>query len=438
MKSVIGLPVPRVTSQLADFSRWQQTQQEAKQPINSFMEFLNGKKQFGGKDNLPSELIHPTTSPIGENGNAPESTEFVGEISNANIIVENPAKLETQVFPDAESQPQPDVVSQAENLQHPQTEVSLPPKSGPFTPVEMPDTKHLSDTVPPVGSPASGDKHSRAPISSTADIALGGKGITPPSTTFENARQIIGPPDKIPSDVTSEKKSAIPFKVENTRPDLTGPVNSGAQTNQTLTTEQTAQAKLSSQVTVTKMTVPSPLVATVNTLGQVIVQQVDQTGSTQFTTITPQAPAVESVASAKSIAIQLVPKTLGVVEIQITNTNGRLDIMIQTQTDAAERLLQSELKGITETLRGANLTIEQVTITNNPQLEQQQHQNRQQRDGNIGADNGFAASEDSGNDQTETGHAEQNSRDPFDDQRGNSRSGNEPQIPTTRGEGVYL
>ncbi len=72
----------------------------------------------------------------------------------------------------------------------------------------------------------------------------------------------------------------------------------------------------------------------------------------------------------QTIEIQLVPKNLGVVEVKISRSRGRLEIVIETKTRGAESLLRTELTSISNTLTASGLTTNEIILKHNPRLEQ--------------------------------------------------------------------
>ena len=67
--------------------------------------------------------------------------------------------------------------------------------------------------------------------------------------------------------------------------------------------------------------------------------------------------------STKSIELQLVPRSLGVVEIKIVHNNGQLNIMMRTQTLEAENLLRLETSSLQEVIRSAGIMVDDVKVT---------------------------------------------------------------------------
>jgi flagellar hook-length control protein FliK len=101
--------------------------------------------------------------------------------------------------------------------------------------------------------------------------------------------------------------------------------------------------------------------------------------------ITERANAIESslitpspVRAGKSIELQLVPRSLGVVDMKIVNQNGIIRISIETETVEAQRLIRSEVSGMMESFRSAGLKLEDFTVTHNSRLDAA---NQGERDG---------------------------------------------------------
>ena len=124
-----------------------------------------------------------------------------------------------------------------------------------------------------------------------------------------------------------------------------------------------------------------PAVTSIGNFGQTLVTATSGIDTTQpqtsSTAVEPNMPASQP--TIRSIEIQLVPKSLGVVEVKMTIANGQLNIAVQTQSADAEKILQSELKSIGETLAKAGLTVEEISVTHNPNLEQNAANQRGQR-----------------------------------------------------------
>lgn len=79
-----------------------------------------------------------------------------------------------------------------------------------------------------------------------------------------------------------------------------------------------------------------------------------------------------------SIQLQLVPKTLGVVDIKITNIGGKISIQATIETKEAANAIKSEIEAIRVALRSAGVSLENVLLVQNQTAESPMNQNRQQ------------------------------------------------------------
>lgn len=88
---------------------------------------------------------------------------------------------------------------------------------------------------------------------------------------------------------------------------------------------------------------------------------VDGTEGSRF--LSSISSQVASAISNKSIELQLVPRSLGVVHVKIANTQGQISIVMQTTTVEAEQLLRAELVPLQEAIRAAGHSIDDARIS---------------------------------------------------------------------------
>ncbi|MEO0911168.1 MAG: flagellar hook-length control protein FliK, partial [Pseudomonadota bacterium] len=81
-----------------------------------------------------------------------------------------------------------------------------------------------------------------------------------------------------------------------------------------------------------------------------------------------------------SVELQLVPRSLGVVEVRIVQQNGQLNVSIQTQTAEAANLLKAETNVIKQMLHNAGIVVDEYSVNLNSHLEQTQPGSRSMRD----------------------------------------------------------
>ena len=72
---------------------------------------------------------------------------------------------------------------------------------------------------------------------------------------------------------------------------------------------------------------------------------------------------------AQTIAVQLMPKNLGIVEITISRSNRQLNIVVETNRTETEKLLRIEISTISKLLTGVGFSMEDVTVRHNPHLD---------------------------------------------------------------------
>ncbi|MCP4073317.1 MAG: flagellar hook-length control protein FliK [Hyphomicrobiales bacterium] len=81
----------------------------------------------------------------------------------------------------------------------------------------------------------------------------------------------------------------------------------------------------------------------------------------------------------KTLTIQLLPDSLGVVEVKISNTNGRLSISIETSTLVAEKILKVEIAALADKMIMSGIAPDEMMVRNNPNLEFIKDGNTQER-----------------------------------------------------------
>ncbi len=88
----------------------------------------------------------------------------------------------------------------------------------------------------------------------------------------------------------------------------------------------------------------------------------------------------------KTLTIQLLPDSLGVVEVKISNTNGRLSILIETSTHVAEKILKVEIAALADKMIMSGITPDEMMVRNNPNLEFMREGNTQERQSSLNFD----------------------------------------------------
>lgn len=82
-------------------------------------------------------------------------------------------------------------------------------------------------------------------------------------------------------------------------------------------------------------------------------------------------PESQSVVPQKTIEIQLLPKTLGLIQVKIEISDGKMTLMIEAQTAKAEAALKQEVVQIIDTIKAAGLSVEEISVRRNAELSQQ-------------------------------------------------------------------
>ena len=107
----------------------------------------------------------------------------------------------------------------------------------------------------------------------------------------------------------------------------------------------------------------------VSNLTQLIRQQVDDVIKSTLATNLVDVVEGEDMRPLKKINVQLFPRSLGVVEVNITNIGGKIKIVIETTRAKAESLLRAEMPMIMEKSTASGITIEETLIRINQDLE---------------------------------------------------------------------
>lgn len=82
-------------------------------------------------------------------------------------------------------------------------------------------------------------------------------------------------------------------------------------------------------------------------------------------------PESQSIVPQKTIEIQLLPKTLGLIQVKIEINDGKMTLMIETQSAKAEAAIKLESVQIMDTIKAAGLSVEEVSVRRNAELSQQ-------------------------------------------------------------------
>ena len=119
-----------------------------------------------------------------------------------------------------------------------------------------------------------------------------------------------------------------------------------------------------------------PNVAVSEVAGKIVVAL--REGQTDVTASRQTSEATTGIMRQHSIQLQLVPKTLGVVDIKVTNMGGKISIQAAVETKEAANAIKSEIEAIRVVLRSAGVSLENVLLVQNQTVESPMHQNRQQ------------------------------------------------------------
>lgn len=110
-----------------------------------------------------------------------------------------------------------------------------------------------------------------------------------------------------------------------------------------------------------------------NALQQIVITNEAKFGAKIETVSAPRIvlPESQSVVSQKTIEIQLLPKTLGLIQVKIEISDGKMTLMIEAQTAKAEAAIKQEIIQIIDTIKAAGLSVEDVSVRRNAELSQQ-------------------------------------------------------------------
>lgn len=110
-----------------------------------------------------------------------------------------------------------------------------------------------------------------------------------------------------------------------------------------------------------------------NALQQIVITNEAKFGAKIETVSAPRIvlPESQSVVSQKTIEIQLLPKTLGLIKVKIEISDGKMTLMIEAQTAKAEAAIKQEIVQIIDTIKAAGLSVEEISVRRNAELSQQ-------------------------------------------------------------------
>lgn len=110
-----------------------------------------------------------------------------------------------------------------------------------------------------------------------------------------------------------------------------------------------------------------------NTLQQIVTTSESKAEAQVRTVSVPRIilPQSQSVVSQKTIEIQLLPKTLGLIQVKIEISDGKMSLTIEAQTAKAEAAIKQEIVQIVETIKAAGMSVEDVSVRRNAELSQQ-------------------------------------------------------------------
>lgn len=110
-----------------------------------------------------------------------------------------------------------------------------------------------------------------------------------------------------------------------------------------------------------------------NALQQIVITNEAKFGAKIETVSAPRIvlPESQSVVSQKTIEIQLLPKTLGLIQVKIEISDGKMTLMIEAQTAKAEAAIKQEIVQIIDTIKAAGLSVEEISVRRNAELSQQ-------------------------------------------------------------------
>ncbi len=118
-------------------------------------------------------------------------------------------------------------------------------------------------------------------------------------------------------------------------------------------------------------------------LNQVIINALSSTGKISPISTNVITSGQLSTQLQKTLTIQLHPENLGVVEVKISDKNGKLSISVETTTLAAEKILKAEISVLTEKLAISGILHDEMTVRNNPGLDIVRESNSLERNGGM-------------------------------------------------------
>lgn len=112
-----------------------------------------------------------------------------------------------------------------------------------------------------------------------------------------------------------------------------------------------------------------------NALQHIVTTTETKFGTTIETVSAPRSVvnANQSVVPLKTIEIQLLPKALGLIQVKIEMAEGKLTLVIEAQTAKAEAAIKQESTQIIEAIKAAGMSVEELSIRRNSELNQQDH-----------------------------------------------------------------
>lgn len=110
-----------------------------------------------------------------------------------------------------------------------------------------------------------------------------------------------------------------------------------------------------------------------NALQQIVTTSDAKSGAPVETVSAPRfvLPQSQSVVPLKTIEVQLLPKTLGLIQVKIEVLDGKMTMLIETQSAKAEAAIKLESVQIMETIKAAGLSVEEISVRRNAELSQQ-------------------------------------------------------------------
>ncbi|MEM9279140.1 MAG: flagellar hook-length control protein FliK, partial [Pseudomonadota bacterium] len=99
-------------------------------------------------------------------------------------------------------------------------------------------------------------------------------------------------------------------------------------------------------------------------ISKVISEVISKTGQSNVETVNDKG--VRQTNTLQKLEIQLIPRTLGVIQISIEKTGNGVNITLSAETSEAERILLSEKSSVVEALRGVGKLVEDFKIVSLP------------------------------------------------------------------------